>query len=195
MKIERYAALLIVDLQNDFCPGGALPVPEGDKVVATVNDAIARFVGEGLPILASRDWHTVVTRHFKEYGGIWPAHCVRNTPGARFHPDLHLPSDVTIITKGSDPEQNSYSAFDGTTADGLMLEQFLEARGIEKLYLGGLATDYCVKATALEGLLLGKKITIILDAVAGVELASGDSSRALEAIRQGGGTFVNASEL
>ncbi len=193
--MERDAALLIVDLQNDFCPGGALPVWEGDKIVAPLNRAIAVFRREGLPILASRDWHPVVTRHFKEYGGIWPAHCVRNTPGARFHPDLHLPSDVTIITKGNDPEEDSYSAFDGTTADGLLLAKFLKARGIEKLYLGGLATDYCVKATALAGLMLGKKVAILLDAIAGVDLTPGESAQALEAMRRGGGVLIRAGEL
>ena len=193
--MERDAALLIVDLQNDFCPGGALQVPDGDKVVAPLNLAINRFQVEGLPILASRDWHPARTHHFLEYGGTWPVHCVQNTPGAEFHPDLRLPDDVIVITKGIDPEQDSYSAFDGTTTDGFPLEQFLKTRGIAKLYIGGLATDYCVKATAQEGLLLRKKVTILLDAIAGVEMVPGDSSRALEGLRQGGAEFIRAHEL
>jgi nicotinamidase/pyrazinamidase len=194
-EMERNAALLIVDVQNDFCPNGALHVPDGDRVVAPINRGIDRFRAEGLPILASRDWHPPVTKHFQEQGGRWPVHCVRETPGAAFHPDLELPPDVVILSKGTDPDRDSYSAFDGTTADGMLLEQFLEMRGIEHLYIGGLATDYCVKATALEGLLIGKKVTILTDAIAGVELEEGDSERALAAIRQAGGEFLRVEEL
>ena len=193
--MERDAALLIVDVQKDFCPKGALHVPEGDRVVEPLNRAIRRFQEEGLPILASRDWHPTVTRHFQEYGGIWPAHCVRDTPGALFHPDLRLPWDAVIISKGTDPERDSYSAFDGTTAEGMLLEEFLETQGVHRLYVGGLATDYCIKATVLEGLLLGRKITLLLDAVAGVDLEPGDSVRALEVIRQGGGILSRVDEL
>jgi nicotinamidase/pyrazinamidase len=193
--MERNAALLIVDLQNDFCPKGALHVPEGDRVVAPLNRAITRFRQEGLPVLASRDWHPRVTHHFQEYGGIWPVHCVRDTPGAALHADLLLPADAVIISKGTDPDRDSYSAFDGTTTEGLLLEEFLMAQGIEHLYVGGLATDYCVKATVLEGLLLGMQVTVLLDAVAGVDLAVGDSERALEAIRAGGGMFLSVTEL
>jgi nicotinamidase/pyrazinamidase len=194
-EMERNAALLIVDVQNDFCPNGALHVPDGDRVVAPLNRAIDRFCAEGLPVLASRDWHPPVTRHFREQGGRWPIHCVRETPGAAFHPDLTLPYDVVILSKGTDPDRDSYSAFDGTTAGGILLEQFLEMQGIEHLYLGGLATDYCIKATALEGLLIGKKITIISDAIAGVELEPGDTERALAAIRQAGGEFMRVEEM
>lgn len=193
--MERNAALLIVDVQNDFCPGGALHVPHGDRVVPPLNRAMDRFRFEGLPILASRDWHPPVTTHFQAYGGRWPVHCVQETPGAAFHPDLHLPSDAVILSKGSDPERDSYSAFDGTTPDGILLESLLEARGIDQLYIGGLATDYCVKATALEGLLIGKKVTVLTDAIAGVELNPGDSERALAAIRQAGGVFMRVGEL
>ncbi len=193
--VDRHAALLIVDIQNDFCPNGALHVPEGNRVVEPMNRAINRFRVEALPILASRDWHPPVTRHFREYGGIWPVHCVQETSGAAFHPGLRLPPDAIIISKGIDPDRDSYSAFDGTVPDGTMLEKFLEAQGIEHLYIGGLATDYCVKATALEGLLIGKKVTILTDAIAGVELEPGDSERALMVIRQAGGEFLMVDEL
>ena len=193
--VERNAALLIVDVQNDFCPNGALHVPDGDRVVAPINRAIDRFRAEGLPVLASRDWHPPVTRHFQEYGGTWPVHCVRETTGAAFHPDLQLPPDVVILSKGTDPDRDSYSAFDGASVDGILLEELLETREIDHLYIGGLATDYCVKATALEGLLLGKKVTILTDAIAGVDLEPGDSDRALAAIRQAGGEFIRLEEL
>jgi len=193
--VERNAALLIVDVQNDFCPNGALHVPDGDRVVAPINRAIERFRAEGLPVLASRDWHPPVTRHFQEYGGTWPVHCVRETTGAAFHPDLRLPPDVVILSKGTDPDRDSYSAFDGASVDGILLEELLETRGIDHLYIGGLATDYCVKATALEGILIGKKVTILIDAIAGVDLETGDSDRALAAIRQAGGEFLRVEEL
>jgi nicotinamidase/pyrazinamidase len=193
--MERNSALLIVDVQNDFCPNGALHVPDGDRVVAPINRAIERFRVEGLPVLASRDWHPPVTRHFQEHGGRWPAHCIQETTGAAFHPGLRLPFDVVILSKGTDPDRDSYSAFDGMTVDGKLLEELLEEGGIEHLYIGGLATDYCVKATALEGLLLGKKVTILTDAIAGVDLEPGDSDRALAAIRQAGGEFIRLEEL
>ena len=193
--MERNAALLIVDVQNDFCPGGALEVRYGDRVVEPLNRAIARFLAEGLPILATRDWHPPVTKHFQQYGGIWPVHCVRDTTGAAFHPALRLPPDAMILSKGTDPERDSYSAFDAATADGTLLERLLEERGIGHLYIGGLATDYCVKASALEALLTGKKVTLLTDAVAGVDLEPGDSERALEMIRQAGGEFCRVEEL
>ena len=193
--MERNSALLIVDVQNDFCPNGALHVPDGDRVVAPINRAIERFRVEGLPILASRDWHPPVTRHFQEHGGRWPAHCIQETTGAAFHPELRLSPDVVILSKGTDPDRDSYSAFDGMTVDGKLLEELLEEGGIEHLYIVGLATDYCVKATALEGLLLGKKVTILTDAIAGVDLEPGDSDRALAAIRQAGGEFLRVEEL
>ena len=193
--VDQDAALLIVDVQNDFCRNGALHVPDGDRVVAPLNAAIDRFREAGLSVLASRDWHPPVTRHFLEYGGKWPAHCVRETTGASYHPDLRLTTEVVILSKGTDADRDSYSAFDGTTADGILLEVLLEERGIEHLYIGGLATDYCVKATALEGLLIGKKVTILTDAIAGVDLEPGDSDRALAAIRQAGGEFLRVEEL
>jgi len=193
--MERDAALLIVDVQNDFCPCGALQVTDGDLVVEPVNRAIERFTAAGLPVLASRDWHPAVTRHFREYGGLWPVHCVRETPGAAFHPGLRLPPHAIVLSKGTDPDRDSYSAFDGMTEEGLLLEQVLEEKGISHLYIGGLATDYCIKATALEALLIGKKVTVLTDAIAGVDINPGDSERALEAIRQAGGEFLIVNEL
>ena len=193
--MERNAALLIVDVQNDFCPGGALGVRDGDRVIEPLNRAIARFSAEGLPIFATRDWHPPVTKHFHQYGGIWPVHCVQGTAGARLHHGLRLPPDVVMLSKGTDPERDSYSAFDAATADGTLLEKLLEEQGVEHLYIGGLATDYCVKASALEALLIGKKVSVLTDAVAGVDLGPGDSDRALEAIRQGGGELCRVAEL
>lgn len=185
--MENYA-LLIVDFQNDFCPGGALAVPEGDSVVPVLNEYIKLFKDVDLPVFASRDWHPEVTKHFKDYGGLWPRHCVQGTNGAEFHSGLVLPPDTIIISKGEDPEKDSYSAFQ---ASDLMARPFIEvlrAKGITHLYVGGLATDYCVRATVLEGIEKGFSVTVLLDAVKGVDLNPGDSEKALdEMVKRGAG--------
>ncbi|MFQ5585506.1 MAG: bifunctional nicotinamidase/pyrazinamidase [Thermodesulfobacteriota bacterium] len=176
----KNSALLIVDLQNDFCPGGALAVPEGDKVVPVLNEYISIFNEAGLPIYASRDWHPVVTKHFKEYGGLWPPHCVQGTRGAEFHPALQLPPDTIILTKGEDPDKDSYSAFQALDEGGRPFTESLLEKGVDHLYAGGLATDYCVKASVLDAIDEGFTVTLLTDAVRGVELEAGDSERALD---------------
>jgi len=114
MTNDRRSALLIVDVQNDFCPGGALPVPHGDRVVPVLNRYVGDAVEHGMPVYASRDWHPAVTRHFKEYGGEWPPHCVQNTDGGRFHADLQLPDSAIVVSKGQDPDKPGYSALEAT---------------------------------------------------------------------------------
>jgi nicotinamidase/pyrazinamidase len=142
------SALLLVDVQNDFCPGGALAVPQGDRVVPALNSYIAHADAQGWPVYVSRDWHPPVTRHFKELGGPWPPHCVQNSSGARFHEGLKLPPDSIVITKGEDPEDHGYSAFEGRTPAGKTFLADLREKGVNHLYVGGLATDYCVKHSA-----------------------------------------------
>lgn len=182
------SALIVVDVQNDFLPGGALAVPEGDQIVPIVNRYLASFRAAGLPIFASRDWHPRVTRHFKEYGGIWPPHCVQGTKGAEFHQDLQYGADVIVVSKGMDPEKDSYSAFDAVEADGTPLAESLHRRGVEHLYVGGLATDYCVRWTVLEGARRGFGVTLLVDASLGVNLQPHDSERAIaEMVREGAG--------
>ena len=122
-------ALLVVDVQNDFCPGGSLAVPEGDRVVPVLNGYIARFEAAGAPVFACRDWHPVRTRHFQAYGGVWPPHCVQGTTGAAFHPALALPREAAVFSKGMDPEQDAYSAFQGEDASGRPLVRVLKDRG------------------------------------------------------------------
>ncbi|MHB0869615.1 MAG: bifunctional nicotinamidase/pyrazinamidase [Chloroflexota bacterium] len=179
-------ALTVVDLQNDFMPGGALAVPEGDHVVPIANRYVEMFKVEGLPIYATRDWHPPVTKHFRQYGGTWPSHCVQGTPGAEFHPELRLPTDTIVVSKGMDPEQDSYSAFDAFEADGTPMAESLRRRGVERLYIGGLATDYCVRWSVLSAMRLGFKITVLLDASLGVNLSPHDSERAIaEVVREG----------
>ena len=189
------AALLIVDVQNDFCPGGALAVRDGDRVIAPLNAAAQLFSAASLPILASRDWHPPQTRHFRDFGGTWPIHCVAGTTGAAFHPDLQLPPETIILAKGSDPALDGYSAFEAVSPDGIPLAEFLVQLGVERLYIGGLATDYCILVTTLEARQRGLAVTVLSDAIAGVELAPGDVARALARIEEAGAHFVSVADL
>ena len=193
--MEKGSALLIVDVQNDFCPGGALAVPDGDAVVPVLNRYIELFKARGLPIFASRDWHPAVTSHFQPYGGTWPPHCVQGTPGAAFHPALGLPPQALILTKGTDPESDAYSAFQAVTADGSPFDRFLRENGITHLYVGGLATDYCVRASVLDARRLGLAVTLLRDAVRGVNLQPGDAEQAMAEMAAAGAGTATISDL
>ncbi|RLF89257.1 nicotinamidase [Thermococci archaeon] len=154
-------ALIVVDMQRDFMPGGALPVPEGDKIIPKVNEYIKRFREKGALIVATRDWHPEDHISFKERGGPWPKHCVQNTPGAEFVVDL--PEDAVIISKATDPEKEAYSGFEGTN-----LAEILREKGVKKVYICGVATEYCVRATALDALKHGFEVYLLKDAVKGI---------------------------
>ena len=189
-------ALLIIDVQNDFCPGGALPVTGGDRVVPALNRYIERFEKAGLPILATRDWHPEKTRHFKAHGGLWPPHCIQGTQGAEFRPDLKLPAGAVIISAGMAPDEEGYSGFEGRDDRGIGLAELLRQRGVERIFVGGLATDYCVKQTVLDGLKHGFKVVLLGDAVRGVNLQAGDSERAVaEMLRAGAERISGAASL
>jgi nicotinamidase/pyrazinamidase len=179
-------ALIVVDVQNDFCPGGALPVPAGDAVVPVLNAYLARADASGLPIFASRDWHPPRTTHFVDFGGPWPVHCVQETPGARFHPDLRLTPDTRIITKGTTGHDDGYSAFEGHLPDGTTLAEVLRSAGIQRVYVGGLATDYCVRATVLGARAQGLDVVWLSDATRPVDVHPGDGERAREEILAAG---------
>lgn len=187
-------ALLIVDVQNDFCPEGALAVPGGDRVVEPLNRAAECFAVAGFPVLSSRDWHPPETAHFKKYGGIWPPHCIQNSPGAAFHPDLQLPPGTLIISKGCEVDSDAYSAFDGRSKDGRLLADILAALQVKHLFIGGLATDYCVRSTALDARKAGLAVTVLSDAVAGVEVVAGDAEKALEEMGRAGVRFCLTNE-
>ena len=187
-------ALLIVDVQNDFCPGGALPVQSGDRVVPVLNAYIERFTRLGLPVYASRDWHPAETRHFQARGGPWPAHCVQGTAGAEFHPGLKLPRTAHIITKGTSSEDHGYSAFEGVTEQGGELAAALKNAGIRTLYVGGLATDYCVHTSVMDARVADFAVVLLLDAVRGIDVQEGDVARALdEMVRAGARTATLAT--
>ena len=189
--MERNAALLIVDVQIDFCPGASLAVPEGDVIIPVINRYIELFLKKGLPVIASRDWHPPVTGHFRQFGGLWPPHCVQGSEGARFHPLLKLPADAAVVSKGMDPEKDDYSALHAVTEQGTPLPDLLDELGTERLYIGGLATDYCVRESALEGLKQGFFVTVLKDAVKGVDLKPGDSTRALKEMAKAGAELAD----
>lgn len=179
MATQRRAALLIVDVQNDFCAGGALEVHEGDQVVPVLNAYAERFRALGLPVYASRDWHPRQSKHFAEFGGLWPVHCVQGTDGARFHPGLDVLAPENIVSTGTDVKDDGYSAFEGHFPDGKTFEERLTADQVDHLYVGGLATDYCVRQSALDAEKSGRRVTLLLDAIRGVELHPGDSAQAI----------------
>lgn len=178
--------LLLVDLQNDFCPGGALSVPEGDRIVPLANWYARLFERRGLPVFASRDWHPTVTTHFQAQGGVWPPHCVQNTRGAEFHAQLSLPEDTVILSKGMDPHEDAYSAFQAYTDDGIPLEDALREKGVERLFIAGLTTDYCVRTTTVDALNAGFQVVVLEDAVKGIELNPGDVARAFDEMEEHG---------
>jgi nicotinamidase/pyrazinamidase len=159
MKIEELRpgnALLVVDVQIDFCPGGALPIPHGDQVVGVLNAWIAAATHAGIPVYASRDWHPRGHPSFAEEGGEWPPHCLQDTAGAAFHPDLRLPPDAVVVTKGTRFDKDQYSAFDETG-----LAERLKKDGIHHLWAGGLAQDVCVCASVLDARRHGFEVSLI----------------------------------
>lgn len=177
-------ALIVVDVQNDFCPGGALAVAHGDEVVAPLNKLIDEFLERGDPVYKSRDWHLPTTKHFKKYGGTWVEHCVQNTEGAEFHPALRDDPRIHVVSKGLG-DTDCYSAFDETDLAAQLHEQ-----GVKEVLVGGLATDYCVKSTVIDAIKNGFKVKALKDAMRGVELQPGDSERAIEEMRVAGAEIV-----
>lgn len=193
--MKDHSALLIVDVQKDFCPGGALPVSGGDQVVGLLNVCIEHALRHGAPVFASRDWHPNESSHFKGHGGPWPIHCVQHTPGAEFHPGLKLPADAVIISKGDSPADNGYSAFEGRDEHGHSLLSLLQEKGIRVLYVGGLATDYCVKATVVDARKQGFVVYVLSDATRPVNLRPDDEWDAVHAMMEVGANFINSDEL
>jgi nicotinamidase/pyrazinamidase len=192
--MQRKDALIVVDVQNDFCPGGALAVPDGDQVVPALNRYIDKFKKAGRPIFITRDWHPEKTGHFVAFGGKWPPHCIQSTEGAEFHPDLRLPDNAVIISKGTRPGQDSYSGFNGVDSQGTKLADLLRREGVNRLFVGGLATDYCVKETVLDGLREGFDVVFLEDASRGVNLQPRDSEQAVQEMIRAGAKLASAGD-
>ncbi len=195
MTDRRASAVLVVDVQNDFCPGGALGVRGGDAVIGPLNRVMEWAAKHGDAVYLTRDWHPANAPHFKDYGGIWPVHCVQGSSGAGFHPRLHAPARATIVNKGDIAGNDGYSAFEGHTATGEALLHDLREKDVTHLYIGGLATDYCVRHSVLDARKAGFDVTVLTDAIAGVDLEPGDSTRALEEMRRAGAKFATSGEV
>ncbi|WP_455385171.1 nicotinamidase [Acidihalobacter prosperus] len=183
-------ALILVDVQNDFLPGGRLGVGDGDAVVPVLNRYIAHFRTAGLPVVATRDWHPPGHCSFAAQGGPWPEHCVAGTDGAAFAADLELPDDALIISKAATVEADAYSGFQGTD-----LADRLRRRGVKRVFIGGLATDYCVLNTVLDALDADFEAILLVDAVRAVDVEPGDGARAIDEMRAKGATTITVEDI
>lgn len=189
-KIDETDAFIIVDVQRDFCPGGALPVPGSNQIIPVLNDYIKIFKQARAHIYATRDWHPPNHVSFESYGGVWPPHCIQETDGAKFHPKLRLPEDVIIISKATTPSKESYSGFGGTK-----LNVELKMKAIKRIFVGGLATDYCVKHTVIDALRLGFDTILLVDAIRGVNIQPNDSKKAIEETTKYGAKKATISDI
>ncbi|HWO02614.1 MAG TPA: bifunctional nicotinamidase/pyrazinamidase [Blastocatellia bacterium] len=185
------SALVLVDIQNDFCPGGALAVEEGDQIVEVVNRLIPRF-----PIVIStQDWHPANHISFKAQGGPWPPHCVQGTRGAELHPELNAKAIGNYLRKASSPDKDDYSEFEGKDEQGRSLDQVLKSHNVNRIFVAGLATDYCVLATVLDGLKLGFEVFPIADAMRAVDVEPEDGARALRQMAEAGAHLVTSDRI
>jgi nicotinamidase/pyrazinamidase len=189
-ELRKGDALIIVDVQRDFLPGGALPVAGGDAVIPVLNLYLEEFDRHGLPIFATRDWHPPDHCSFRQQGGPWPPHCVAGSPGAELPSTLALPTGTEIISKATRPEADAYSGFEGTE-----LALRLRKLGCRRVFIGGLATDYCVRATAVDALKEGFEVIVLEDAIRPVDARPGDGARALAELLAQGAHRVRLDEV
>ncbi len=185
MPNDKKKALIVVDVQNDFCPGGSLAVANGDEVIPPLNELIKEFLGRGEPVFKTRDWHPATAKHFKAYGGIWPVHCVQNTHGAAFHANLSDDPRITVISKGIDESADGYSGFDGTN-----LAQILREQEVKEVWVGGLATDYCVKHTVLDALEHGFEVKALAHVMRAVNVNPNDGAQAIAEMQSAGAEII-----
>ena len=183
-------ALIIVDVQNDFLPGGSLAVPGGNAVVGPLNDLIAKAGRKNLPVFATRDWHPENHSSFQAQGGTWPPHCVQETPGPEFPSQLNLPENVTVISKATQADQDSYSGFEGTD-----LHDRLQQLGVKRLFIGGLATDYCVLNTVKDALKYDYQVFWLQDASRAVNVDPGDGEKAADEMISLGAQAVRSGDI
>ena len=175
-KIQTGDALLIIDMQYDFLPGGSLAVPESDQIIPVINNWIAAAKEAGIPIIASRDWHPANHCSFQAQGGPWPPHCIKHTHGAQFHSDLNLPEDAIIISKATMPDLDAYSAFEGHTDDGHTLTEKLTELKVKRLWIMGLVLDHCVYKSGLDADKNGFSFHIVLPATRAIDEDAGQKA-------------------
>ena len=190
IALQAGDALVIVDVQSDFLPGGSLAVPRGDEVIGVLNSYLAVFQRSGLPVVATRDWHPGDHCSFRQQGGPWPLHCVAGSQGAGFAPQLQLPTDAILISKATQRQSDAYSGFEGTALDRLLREA-----GVGRIFVGGLATDYCVLNTVRDALKLGYQAVLLLDAIRAVDVHAGDGERAIAEMLQAGALAATSTQI
>jgi len=190
ITLQHYDALIVVDMQNDFLPGGSLAVPGGETVIPLLNQYMARFATHHLPIFATRDWHPANHCSFLQQGGPWPPHCVANTSGADFHPALAWPANTHVISKATTPEKDAYSGFEDTDLDAM-----LQSQRIQRLFIGGVATEYCVLNTVKDALHEGYQVLVLEDAIRAINLKQNDGLQAIETMSQLGTHLVTYDTL
>lgn len=188
MPIGSTDALIVVDVQVDFCPGGSLSVPGGNEIVSVVNQLVKLFEKRGGLVVFSRDWHPKNHVSFKDQGGPWPVHCVQNTKGAEFHPELYIPDSAIIVSKATEASKEAYSAFDDTE-----LAETLKEAGVKRIFLCGLATDVCVKSTAIDAVKLGYEVYVAEDASRGITKEGVEKS--LEEMKKAGINIIESSQI
>jgi nicotinamidase/pyrazinamidase len=175
LRLKQCDALIVVDVQNDFLAGGSLEVPQGNEIIPVFNQYIEAFRTNDLPIFATRDWHPSNHCSFEAQGGLWPPHCVVDSPGAQFAPDLLLPGSAIVISSATEPDKEAYSGFQGTD-----LDERLRSAHIQRLFIGGLATDYCVLSTVKDALQGAYKVFLLQDAIRAVNVHPDDGKKAEE---------------
>lgn len=188
-------ALSVTDVQNDFLPGGALGVPDGDKIIPSLNRIISLFLKENLLLFFTRDWHPPDHCSFQSQGGPWPPHCVQNTPGADFSSGLKIPQSAVIISKGTQKDSEQYSTFHGYDAAGHTQSSFMKKFGVGRIFIAGLATDYCVLNSVKDALAGGYEVYVLADAVRAVDVNPGDGQRAVEQMVRGGAKMVTTDRI
>jgi nicotinamidase/pyrazinamidase len=190
VKLTPTDALLVIDLQNDFCPGGSIAIAGGNAVAAQMAKAAAYFAEAQAPIYATQDWHPKEHASFRTKGGPWPPHCIQNTPGAALHPDLELPANAIVVKKGATSTKDAYSGFVDSN-----LEDQLIAAGIKRVVVGGLATDYVVLNTVIDTLDIGIETYVLTDAVDAMNIEPNDGLRALHLMQTTGATLITLADL
>lgn len=190
LNLNNNDVLIIADIQKDFLPGGALPIKEGDQIIPALNTYAKIFKKVGAKVVASRDWHPANHVSFTTQGGKWPPHCVQETEGAKFSPDLKLPEGTMIISKATDPEKEAYSVFDGTH-----LGEQLKSLGVKRVFIGGLATDYCIVNSVLDARNLGFNVVVLADATLGINVKQGDVDKAFKTMSQAGALQVTMADF
>ncbi len=190
LNLTAKDTLLVTDIQMDFLPGGALPVPEGDLVIPVLNEYLRIFEKTRAHIIASRDWHPRNHISFKAQGGPWAPHCIQETEGAKFSPALKLPKDVMIVSKATDPHKEAYSVFVGT-----QLADTLKAQGVTRVFMGGLATDYCIVHSVLDARKMGFDVVVLVDGSRGINVNPGDVNKALNAMAKSGAEQITLADF